>query len=84
MHRVVLVRPLEGFRLEVTFDDGVVGVVELADRLFGPVFEPLADPKLFAQAAIDNFGAVYWPNGADLAPDAVYERICMLKTAAIR
>ncbi len=73
MEKVTQVKVLDGYRLEVSFDDGVHGVVSLSDRLFGPVFEPLKDLKLFAQARVDEFGVVAWPNGADLAPDALYE-----------
>jgi hypothetical protein len=75
MQQVVSVRVLDDYRLEVTFDDGVQGNVSLSDRLFGPVFEPLRDPALFRQVFVDEFGAICWPNGADLAPDALYERI---------
>jgi hypothetical protein len=39
------------------------------------MFEPLQDPKFFAQVFVDDFGAVAWPNGADLAPDALYEQL---------
>ncbi len=67
MRQVVTVRALDEYRLEATFDDGVQGVVSLADRLFGPVFEPLRDPNLFRQAFVDEFGAICWPGGADLA-----------------
>jgi hypothetical protein len=72
MARVKTVKPLEGSRLYVEFSDGVKGEVDLSDRLFGPMFEPLRDPALFAQVRIDEFGAVCWPNGADLAPDALH------------
>ncbi|MGB6000271.1 MAG: DUF2442 domain-containing protein [Thermoanaerobaculia bacterium] len=41
----------------------------------GPVFEPLRDPDYFAQVSIDEFGVICWPNGADLAPDALYRRL---------
>lgn len=75
MERVTYVRPLAGFRLELEFDDGARGVVDLSDRLFGPVFEPLRDPEKFAEVNIDEFGAVCWPNGADFAPDALYRRV---------
>jgi tRNA U34 5-methylaminomethyl-2-thiouridine-forming methyltransferase MnmC len=75
MHNVVSVRPLEDYQLEVTFDDGTCGTASLKDRLFGPVFEPLRNPEFFRQAFVDEFGAVSWPNGADLAPDALYEQI---------
>ncbi len=75
MPRVVFVQAGEGHRLRVEFDDGVRGSLDLSDRLFGPMFAPLADRELFSQVGIDEFGAVCWPNGADLAPDAVYEAI---------
>jgi hypothetical protein len=75
MARLKAVRALDNFRLEVVFDDGATGTVSLEDRLFGPMFEPLRDPEAFRQVVVDEFGAVSWPNGADLAPDALYERI---------
>lgn len=75
MQTVASVRPLGDYRLEVSFDDGTSGVVSLKDRLFGPMFEPLRDPAMFQQVSVDEFGAVCWPNGADLAPDALYEKL---------
>jgi tRNA U34 5-methylaminomethyl-2-thiouridine-forming methyltransferase MnmC len=72
MERITFVKALSDWRLEVRFSDGTVGTVSLKDRLFGPVFEPLKDPAFFAQARVDEFGAICWPNGADLAPDALY------------
>jgi Protein of unknown function (DUF2442) len=75
MERVVFVKTHPDWQLEVAFSDGTRGVVSLKKSLFGPVFEPLKDPTYFAQAMIDEFGAVCWPNGADLAPDALYDQI---------
>jgi Protein of unknown function (DUF2442) len=54
----------------------------MKDRLFGPIFEPLQDPSFFSKVTVDEFGAVCWPNGADLAPDALYERIRAAAPAA--
>ena len=71
----VAVKPLAEYRLHVEFADGTQGEVDLSDRLFGPVFEPLRSSELFEQVEIDEFGVVCWPNGADLAPDALYETI---------
>ena len=73
--RVEHVEPLKGYRLRVRFADGTEGIVTLEDRLFGPIFEPLRDWELFRQVTVDEFGAPCWPNGADLAPDALYERL---------
>ena len=75
MYRVTAVSPLDGYRLHVAFEDGIEGEVDLSDRLFGPMFEPLKSPDLFERVAIDEFGAVCWPNGADLAPDALHETL---------
>lgn len=75
MPHIVRLLPLEGARLFVEFDDGTRGEIDLSSRLFGPVFEPLRDPAAFAQVVIDEYGAPSWPNGADLAPDAIYERL---------
>lgn len=75
MRRVTHLETKSNYVLAVTFDDGTKGEISLADRLFGPMFEPLKDPDFFSQARIDAFGAVCWPNEADLAPDALYRKI---------
>ena len=61
--------------LQVEFDDGVVGTIDLTGELTGPVFEPLRDEALFRMVTIDAYGAVCWPSGPDLAPDAMYREI---------
>lgn len=55
------------FGLRLTFDDGLTRDVDLADELWGPVFEPLRDPAFFAEVFIDH-GTVAWPNGLDVDP----------------
>lgn len=75
MQRIIRVKAKPNYILSVTFDDGVEGDVSLVDRLFGPMFEPLKDPAYFAKAAVDAFGAISWPNGADLAPDAIHRTL---------
>lgn len=59
------VRPPYGLRL--AFDDGATRDIDLADDLWGPVFEPLRDPAFFAQVVVEH-GTVVWPNGVDLDP----------------
>ncbi len=73
MTRLKKVEAKSGYRLYLEFEDGARGFVDLSDRLFGPMFEPLKDPDLFLLVSLDEFGAVCWPNGADLAPDALRE-----------
>jgi hypothetical protein len=69
------VEALDDHKLKIEFEDGVSGVVDVSERLHGPVFEPLKDPEYFSRVEVDEYGAIYWPNGADLAPDALYEEI---------
>jgi hypothetical protein len=73
------VEPLAGFRLHVTFVDGTAGEVDLSSLLQRPdiestVFGALRDIHTFDQAEV-VLGAVTWPNGVDLAPDAMHEAI---------
>ncbi|HUI34122.1 MAG TPA: DUF2442 domain-containing protein [Stellaceae bacterium] len=75
LNRVVQVKPLDHYRLRVEFDDGVYGTIDLSDRLFGEMFEPLQDEAMFRQVSIDPHGVLCWPNGADLAPDAIHQRL---------
>jgi hypothetical protein len=64
---------LEGYKIEVSFNDGKKGVADLLPALHGPVFEPLKDPSLFAQVRVDqDLETLVWPNGADLAPEYIY------------
>ena len=61
-------------RLRVEFDDHTHKTVDLSPLLEGPVFEPLHDPKYFARVVVDPVcGTVVWPNGADFAPEALYD-----------
>jgi hypothetical protein len=59
--------------IHLTFSDGVEGVVDFTSWITGPVFEPLRDPVYFARFFIEG-GTVAWPNGADIAPETLYER----------
>lgn len=68
---------LGGYRLRLSFADGVVGEVDLASRfagLLGPMFEPLRDEGFFAQVRVDpELGTITWPNGADFAPEVLHD-----------
>jgi uncharacterized protein DUF2442 len=77
--RLTSVGALPDARLHVVFVDGTHGEVHLKSFLASPaingtIFEALRDPAIFARAQV-VLGAVQWPNGADLAPDTMYDAI---------
>jgi len=74
--RLVEARFVRDYVLWLRFSDGSRGEVDLAEELDGPVFEPLRDPVYFRSFVLHpELHTVVWPNGADLAPEFLYERI---------
>jgi hypothetical protein len=75
--RIKAVSVLMPYRLAVTFNDGVTGIVDMADLIKGEapgVFGALREPAFFAQVFL-AYGALTWPNDADLAPEVMHEAI---------
>ncbi len=61
--------------LRLRFEDGTEGEVDFTTRSWGGIFQPLADPDYFKRVEVDpELGTIVWPNGADIAPEALYER----------
>ena len=59
--------------LRLKFDNGVEKVVDARPILLGPVFHDLQRPEFFRQVSIDPVArTVVWPNGTDVAPEALY------------
>jgi hypothetical protein len=72
-NKVVAVRVLRPFVLDVRFADGHRREVDIEPFLWGEVFAPLREPDFFARAFVDEeLGTVAWPNGADLSPEFLY------------
>ncbi|MBP1701407.1 MAG: hypothetical protein H6Q38_514 [Chloroflexi bacterium] len=62
------------YSIELTFSNGTTKRVNLERWLYGEVFEPLRDPAFFAQMRLEPGEiTISWPNGADLAPEFLYE-----------
>lgn len=61
--------------VRLRFADGVEKSINLDPYLHGPVFAEIrSDAAVFASMKVDpDAGTIVWPNGADLAPDVLYE-----------
>lgn len=75
MNDVVKIEYKEGFVYHIVFDDGKSGDIDFSEYIGrGPIFEPLQDKGFFELARIEG-GTISWPNGADIAPETLYEKI---------
>ena len=75
--RLTKVKPLANYELEVEFNDGSQGVVEMIKLIMSDhagVFAVLKDQDLFNKAHLE-YGVLTWPGEIDLAPDAMHDAI---------
>lgn len=75
MKKVIDVRALAGYRLWLRFDDATQGEIDLSDLAGRGVCAAWTDSEVFRQVRLDESGAVVWPGGIDLCPDALYLRL---------
>jgi hypothetical protein len=63
-----------GYSVQVRFNTGETFDIDLAGKLDGEVFEPLRDETYFQKLTLNpDIETVVWPNGADLAPEFLYQ-----------
>lgn len=72
MLRIVDVDYIKDYTLRLKFSDGVTKDVDLKPYLKGEVFGELLDKAMFVQYGLTPV-TIEWANGADLAPEFLYE-----------
>jgi hypothetical protein len=73
--RIVEAKHVGDYRVAIRYEDGIAAVLDLESELWGETFEPLRDPAMFRSFRVDPFfHTLVWPNGADLAPEFLYEK----------
>jgi len=73
MLRVIAVKPLDGYKLEIEFNDGVKRVIDCSFLLHGTLGTPLKDLEYFRQVRVDDDArTIVWPNGLDPAPELLH------------
>lgn len=73
--RLTEAKYVRDYILHLRFADGTEGDVDLSQELEGEVFEPLKDLAIFQAFTVNpELHTVTWPNGADFAPEFLYEK----------
>jgi len=70
--RPIAVKPLNGFKLLVTFKNNEQKIFDINPLLDIPMYRKLKDNNLFFQAKVDGM-CVYWNDDIDICPDMLYE-----------
>ncbi|MCL2517270.1 MAG: DUF2442 domain-containing protein [Oscillospiraceae bacterium] len=69
--RVKYVKPLDGYKLLLTFTNGKQKIYDMSEQLGKPCFSPLKDIDLFNRAYVE-YGTVVWNEDIDISPDELY------------
>ena len=80
MEAVTRVRVLDGFQLDLQFNNGETRIFDARPYLDKGAFRKLNDPVLFAQAFV-AFDTVCWPGHLDIAPETLYDRSRLIEAA---
>ena len=74
--RVIDAKYIKDYTLYLRFRDGSEGEVDFEQELEGEIFKPLKDISYFKNFTVDQeLHTVVWPNGADFAPEFLYEKL---------
>jgi hypothetical protein len=83
--RIISVEPLDGYRLRLTFNDGMVTDADFTDDLWGTLGEPLRDLAYFRQVRVDEEArTIVWPNGLDPDPYVLHGDYAAAPPAKLR
>lgn len=69
--RVVKVKPLDSYKLEIVFTNGEKGLFDCSKYLEYGIFKELKDEKYFRQVRVSD-GTISWTHGQDFCPDTLY------------
>ncbi|WP_277059032.1 MULTISPECIES: DUF2442 domain-containing protein [Geobacteraceae] len=74
-HDIISFKKLGGYRLELVFDNGRRGTVDLSSYVGrGVVYSRFADMDYFDSVTLNReLGVLCWPDGVDIAPETIYE-----------
>ena len=75
MRKIANVKVLHNYELELEFDDGLVGIVDLSHLVGKGVFSLWDDYDVFRKVKIGSSGELVWNDQIDLCPDSLYLKL---------
>ncbi len=72
--KVINAKYINGYRIELKFNDGKVKIIDFKQLLQGDIFEPLIQLYCFKRFRLNPF-TIEWENGADFSPDFLYKYV---------
>jgi len=74
MHIVKRAKYLNDYKIQITFSNNEIKIVDLSQHLTGEIFEPLKDISYFKSFKLNSdLDTITWENGADISPDFLYD-----------
>lgn len=83
MVRPTEVEALDGFRLHLTYADGIDGIIDLSGDVGKGVFAPLANEAFFKTVHLGDFGQIAWSDEIEICSDAAYREIKSRRPAEV-
>ncbi len=69
--KVIDAKYIEGYKIKFRFNDGKTKTIDFQDQLWGEMFDPLKNKDYFKKFKLNPF-SIEWENGADFAPEFLY------------
>lgn len=69
--KAIEVKPLENYKLQITFDNGETGIFDVKPYLEYIQFKDLKNEELFKTVKIAGL-SIEWDNGVDICPDELF------------
>lgn len=83
MDKVVSVRPLENYLLEVEFADGFRKVIDVKPFIGAGISAALEEEAYFRQVTLEDGGGIAWPNGYDFCPNFLRQDLPAVDTVTV-
>ncbi len=76
MIRIALAEAVEGLKVKLTFENGVVGTVDFSELATSALFSPLKNDEFFESVSIVRDGrALAWGEELEICADSLFLRI---------